>query len=427
MDMPIDAVAARPGADTPRSPEFRPAARLRELDREVGAFCEIFDAPEGTPGAAGPLSGHAFAVKEVLDQAGRQAAWGLDLLKDRIADATAPVVSRIAAAGAVCVGTTRSTALAITGDSGTRNPWDLSRTPGGSSAGSAAAVAIGAVDFAIGTQTVGSIVRPAAYCGVVGFKPSFGRVPTEGGMCLSAELDHVGFLAKDVATSRAAYALFDPVPDPLADLGGIRLIFPDTGFAMEPGAGWPAIADGVRVAAARLGWSATEGTLPDGVAATEEATLRTLLVAGIHANHGDWIRRHVDRLPAELGALAAAGARVGADRLAEALAARERIRALMDAGVPNDAVLVLPSTIDLAPKIGSGTGSRDPQRLATLIGWPALSLPWGSVAMPDGVRLPLGVQLVAKRGRDHLLLDVAERLAGQAPPTDRTWTGRRVT
>ncbi|MGX1096809.1 amidase family protein [Amorphus sp. MBR-141] len=417
MGMQTDVGVIRPGADMPRSPAFRPSGSLRELDREVGAFCEIFDAPEGVPGAAGPLSGHAFAVKEVLDQAGRRAAWGLDLLKDRIADTTAPVVSRIAAAGAVCVGTTRSTALAITGDSGTRNPWDLSRTPGGSSAGSAAAVAIGAVDFAIGTQTVGSIVRPAAYCGVVGFKPSFGRVPTEGGMCLSAELDHVGFLAKDVATARAAYALFDPAPDPVPGLGGIQLLFPDMGFEMEPEAGWPAIADGVRAAAARLGWSAAATTLPDGVARDEEAILRTLLVAGIHANHGDWIRCHGDRLPAALIALEAAGARVGAGGLADALAARDRVRALMEAAVPDDAVLVMPSIIDVAPKIGSGTGRRDPQRLATLIGWPALNLPWGTAEMPDGIRLPLAVQLVAKRGRDHILLDVAERLAGHAPPS----------
>ncbi|MGX1306839.1 Asp-tRNA(Asn)/Glu-tRNA(Gln) amidotransferase A subunit family amidase [Amorphus suaedae] len=421
MAMQTEAVA-RQGADTSPSQTDRPPSVLRELDRDVGAFCAIFDAPEAPPtaSASGSLAGRGFAVKEVLDQAGRNAGWGLDLLKDRVAETTAPVVSRILEAGAVCVGTTRSTALAITGDSGTRNPWDLTRTPGGSSAGSAAAVAIGAVDFAIGTQTVGSIVRPAAYCGVVGFKPTFGRVPTEGGMCLSAELDHVGFLAKDVATARDAYALFDPVPEAPADLGNLQLLFPDMGFDIAPEAGWPGIADGVRAAAGRLGWRAAASALPEGVAAKEEAILRMLLVTGIHANHGDWIRRNADKLPEELSVLEAEGARAGSDGLSEAIAARDRVRALMDAAVPDDAVLVIPSIIDVAPRIGEGTGRRDPQRLATLIGWPALSLPWGTAATSDGARLPLAVQLVARRGRDHLLLDVADRLEGLAPAPVRT-------
>jgi Asp-tRNA(Asn)/Glu-tRNA(Gln) amidotransferase A subunit family amidase len=425
MGMPTDAVAARPGAGMSRSPASRPADGLRDLDRGVGAFCDIFDDPAAppVPSASTPLAGRSFAVKEVIDQAGRRTAWGLEVLKGRVADSSAAVVSRIAAAGAVCVGTTRSTALAITGDSGTRNPWDLSRSPGGSSAGSAAAVAIGAVDFAIGTQTVGSIIRPAAYCGVVGFKPTFGRVPTDGVMCLSAELDHVGFLAKDVPTARAAYALFDPVPAPAGDPLRVRLLLPDMGFEIDPEAGWPGIVDGVRAAAARLGWSAAASTLPDGVAAAEEAILRTLLVAGIHANHGEWIQRNADLLPPELCELEAAGAQIDAARLAEALAARNRLRTLMDEAVPDDAVLVIPSTIDVAPKIGSGTGRRDPQRLATLIGWPALTLPWGGVTMLDGVRLPLGVQLVAKWGRDHLLLDVGERLSECAP--SMTWSHPR--
>lgn len=418
MDMPTEpADRGEPGSMRTGGREasrVKSAAELRALDRSVDAFSAIFANDDRSPDAAGPLSGLAFAVKEVLDQKGRAASWGIDILRDRVATRTAPAVSRIAEVGAVAVGTTRSTVLAIAGDSGTRNPWDTSRSPGGSSAGSAAAVATGAVDFALGTQTVGSIVRPAAYCGVVGFKPGAGIVPTEGGMCLSEELDHVGFLAGTVATVRAAFSVFEPAPA-TAPVTEARLFLPDLPWARAPETGWPALAACVRTAAARIGWTVEPLALPGDVLAQEEAVLRTLLVVGIDTHHGAFVAQNRDRLPDELVALAREGRGVDPVTYADALAARDRIRDRMAAALPKDGVLLMPSAIDLPPRIGEGTGNRTPQRLATLLGWPCISLPWGSVEVANGPRLPVGIQLVAGPGRDHALLDVTERLEAIAP------------
>ncbi len=420
MDMRINGDGRAP--ESPQAPAPGPAGRaaaslapaaLRQRDTRINAFLEVFEAPlgGGVPGTSLPLDGLTFAVKEVIDVAGRRIPWGVTALKDRVAQGTAPAVSRILAGGALCLGTTRSTALAITGESGSRNPRDPARSPGGSSAGSAAAVGAGLVDVALGTQTVGSIIRPAAYCGVVGFKPTMGVVPRDGTMLLSADLDHLGYLARDVDVVKMVHGLFQPsgTPRSIQEVCVVAPWFdggvvPEAMNALERAAGM----------ARTLGYPVRTLALPPEVAVEEEAVLQEILARGIHDNHGHWITENEDHLPPGLAELARRGAAVDDRSYRTVLERRDGIRAAMAALVGPDTVLLTLSVADRPPLLGMGTGRRDPQRLWTLLGWPAVALPTGS-AVPEpeaGTALPLptSVQLIGPPGRDFDLLDLAGRM-----------------
>src|SRR5579872_5026359 len=175
-------------------------ARARELDREL---------EDGK--CRGPLHGIPVGIKDLVDIAGWPTLAGTSWLPNTPAASDAPIVARLRAAGAIILGKTVTTQFACFDPPPTRNPWNLDRTPGGSSSGSAAAVATGMCLGAIGSQTGGSITRPASFCGVAGCKPTFGTVPLDGVYPLAASLDHPGPLARtvdDLATVLAA--IVDP-------------------------------------------------------------------------------------------------------------------------------------------------------------------------------------------------------------------------
>ena len=180
-------------------------ARIDAQDASLGAFVALLN-----PGAAreqlkqlqeagGPLQGLPVAVKDIFDTAGLPTSYGSALYAGANARCDAAIVSVIRRAGGLVIGKSSTTEFAFLHPTATRNPNAPGRTPGGSSAGSAAAVAAGLVPFAVGTQTGGSIIRPASYCGVTGFKPSFGLLPTAGLKCFSWSLDTVGLFAPSVA------------------------------------------------------------------------------------------------------------------------------------------------------------------------------------------------------------------------------------
>ena len=237
-----------------RSREFSPAEavedllrRIGQLDGALGAFRQVLhtsaraEAAQMTEELAaghirGPLHGIPFAVKELIDVGGASGCCGSQVLADRISPRDAAAVRRLRLAGAIVVGVTRShefgwgitTQHAALGS--TRNPWDASRVPGGSSGGSAAAVATGMVPLALGTDAGGSIRIPSSYCGVVGLKPTFGRVSKRGVVGLAPSLDHVGPIARDVedlATALGALVGYDPDdPTMLRDsLSGFPIAF----------------------------------------------------------------------------------------------------------------------------------------------------------------------------------------------------------
>lgn len=390
------------------------APALKRADAEIRAFVEVFEPSPSTPSAPlqdGALHGLTFGVKEVFEQRGQKSPWGVDFLYDRTGPVTASCVSKLEELGACRRGTTRSTLMAIAGESETRNPRDLSRSPGGSSAGSAAAVAANFVDFALGTQTVGSIIRPASYCGVTGFKPTFGRIATDGTMPLAQELDHVGLLASSVATIKAVVQGLtgDAPPSVRFDTVLVPRIWFD-----EPVD--PAVHAALETACRdlqNLGLSTEDFEVPQDVIASEEEVLNGLLCKGIHDNHGDFVQENRGRLPAELVELESRGQRVTADGHSALRARQQELSARMSEAVPSGAVLLCPAVCDVPPRLGGGTGSRTPQRLWTLLGWPALGIPHGRYAHQMR-HLSVSIQLVAPTMQDTALLDLGETLQSRS-------------
>src|SRR6202008_5167278 len=161
--------------------------------------------PQDTVRRPGPLSGIPVAIKDIIATSDMRSTIGSAIYRDHVPAADAWVVERLRNLGATIFGKTVSTEFAWRHPGPTVNPWNAAHTPGGSSSGSAAAVAAGIVPLALGTQTLGSLIRPAAFNGVVGLKPSFGAIPRSGVHPLSPSLDHVGFFARCV--DDVAYAL----------------------------------------------------------------------------------------------------------------------------------------------------------------------------------------------------------------------------
>src|SRR5690625_161580 len=184
-----------------RIEETEPRLKAWEHVDFAGALAAArqIDSERNTGHGLGPLAGVPVAVKDVIDVAGMPTGAGFKPFRNRIATTDSEIVRRLRDAGAIVVGKVTTAQFAAFDPPGTVNPWDASRTPGGSSTGSGVAVAAGQVPLALATQTGGSTLRPAAYNGVVGFKPSFGRVSTRGAFPVAPSLDHVGVIARSVA------------------------------------------------------------------------------------------------------------------------------------------------------------------------------------------------------------------------------------
>ena len=194
----------------------------------------------------GPLHGVPVGLKDIIHAAGLKTTSGARGFADTLPQSDAPCVTRLRAAGAIILGKLQTTEFAFSDPAVTRNPWDPARTPGGSSAGSAAAVAARMVPAALGSQTVGSVLRPAAFCGVVGFKPTYGRVSRRGVVPLAWSLDHVGIFARTVADAAlvvSVLAAHDPAdpgsaalppPDVSAVVSGVPERAPRLGLIGEP-------------------------------------------------------------------------------------------------------------------------------------------------------------------------------------------------
>lgn len=354
--------------------------------------------------ARGPLHGLLLGVKEVFDVAGYECAWGTPIQAGRIPAADAAAVARVKAAGALVAGITVSTEYAMSRPGPTANPHDPARTPGASSQGSAAAVGAGLVPAALGSQTIGSIIRPAAYCGCLGMKPTWGAIDGSGNMPLSEPLDHVGFLAADAALAGLLLGVLagdavEPAGPPPEAVALLRPWYPD---AMDP-----AVLQALAAAAIVLrgqGIEVVETQLPEGIAAGEAETLDTLLAFDMARHHGGDLDRADGRMSDRVADYIRRGRKIAPASYAAALARRREFAEALDAWAGAGAVL-MPATTGLAPLKSEGTGSRVPQRLWTLVGLPAVSVP---VARMRG--LPLGLQVVARRGADRRALAVAGML-----------------
>jgi Asp-tRNA(Asn)/Glu-tRNA(Gln) amidotransferase A subunit family amidase len=397
------------------------AAACLEKTKAIEPRLRAFEyLPKDTARRPGPLSGIPVAIKDIIATSDMPTTNGSPIYRDHVPTADAWVVERLRSLGATIFGKTVSTEFAWRHPGPTVNPWNPAHTPGGSSSGSAAAVAAGLVPLALGSQTLGSVIRPAAFNGVVGFKPSFGAIPRTGVHPLSPSLDHVGFFARRVDDVGFALSLLAASSD--ADPHGQPL----PGFQVDAGQGVPPL-DRPRLAVVRFEkWSkaepeqqqAFEGAvtkLRDKGAILEELELGELdrtnwsAINTILASEGGHIfealvARYPDRTSDRLKELVQTGKACSAYDYLAAKTLQEKLWSHFTADIAGfDAVLTLPAFGE-APKGLSYTGDAEYCAPWTFIGAPAVTLPAGF----GKNRLPLGLQIVGPYRQDHRLLRVAK-------------------
>jgi Asp-tRNA(Asn)/Glu-tRNA(Gln) amidotransferase A subunit family amidase len=411
-DLAAAARAVRQGLTTSRALVEASLARHAEVEPTVHAFAHFdperalrlaneADAAVRARGELGLLHGVPIGVKDIFDTAGIPTENGSALFAGRVPAHSAAAVIAVERAGAIVVGKTVTSELAFYHPGPTRNPHDPSRTPGGSSMGSAAGVAAGMIPAAIGSQTNGSIIRPAAFCGVVGSKPTYGRISRDGVMPFAPTLDHVGGFARtveSVAWLTAALAgeplehwWTGPLPGP-PRFAAVRTS--DWERASEPmRERFQRAVDALASAGRAVEWPSLPEGLDDGV-----AVLGTIMrVEGARS-----LVRYVKESPEEVSLVArrffAEGERIPEADYRRALAERDRLIAAFAAwAAPYDAVLTLPAMGEAPGPETTG----DPIFCTrwTLVGAPAVTIPIGKG--PSG--LPLGLQLVGAPGDDTRL------------------------
>jgi Asp-tRNA(Asn)/Glu-tRNA(Gln) amidotransferase A subunit family amidase len=346
--------------------------------------------------ARGLLHGVPVAVKDVIDTADMPTAYGSPSYAGHRPARDADCVARLRAEGAVILGKTATTEFALFHPAATVNPHDAGRTPGGSSSGSAAAVADGMVPVALGTQTAGSIVRPAGFCGVFGHKPTFGLVSTAGVLRLSEPLDTVGWFTRSTEDLRL-------VGEVLGVRAPVHTLPPRARVAFLRTAQWDAVEPGARERledlAAALG--AEDLELPGPYADLPDAQA---VIMERDAFRGLGEEREVS---AELAAVFERGSAVTEDQYMAARELAAACRVQLPGMLDQFDVVVTPAVRGQAPKGLEATGDPLFCRMWTLLGAPCVAVP--GLRGPDG--LPLGVQVVASPGRDDHAFAAAEWLA----------------
>ena len=400
-------------ADLARSCLARIAAREPEIHAWVALDPDLWLAAAEKSDAAGnpgPLGGLPLGVKDLAATRDWPTTCGSPIYAGVRAPYDAAVVALTRMAGGVIAGKTVTTEFAAFHAGPTRNPRNPAHTPGGSSSGSAAAVAAGMVPFAVGTQTAGSIVRPAAYCGVFGYKPSFGLIDATGVKPFAPSLDTVGILARAVADCR----LFAEA------VSGVDLTSPEKrrptriGWCRSPA--WGTASEAMRHAFETelpqrmrdARFTPVEVDLPPLFDEAMEAQIAIMTWEATRALSFE-LECHADLLSPGLRARLEAGAAMEHAAVAEAYRVRDAAIAAFPMVLEGHdvAALVTPSAPGVAPKFADGTGSPDFNRLWTLLRGPCVQIPGLSCAETG---LPLGVQVVAPLGADARLLAIAERL-----------------
>ena len=369
--------------------------RIRSLDPSIQAWVQVL--PQQSSGS-GALAGVPFAAKDIIETRGLATEYGSPIYKGRTGVVDAAVIRELRQCGAVLVGKTQTTAFAYRTPAPTRNPRSLDHTPGGSSSGSAAAVAAGMVPLALGTQTQGSVLRPASFCGIAGFKPTYGLFSMDGVLPLAPSLDTLGFFTESAADMLALWQALGRDADVAEDVPvGVPAIVPD----VEPSMGSAFEHALARLRAAGIATRPVDsGDMLDSL----NAASRTVMFYEGARVHEERYREHGAALQ-DLAGLVRDGLRIPPAEYEQALqhiaVCRRRISALYDVAP----VILVPAATGPAPAGLDSTG--DPRMNApwTALGTPAMSIPMGQV---DG--LPLGLQVTADRGDDARVLRTGVRL-----------------
>jgi amidase len=391
--------------------------RIAARDGEVRAWAHLD--PEAALAQAracdarapvGPLHGVPVGIKDIMDTADMPTEYGSPIYRDHRPATDAICVAKVRAAGGVVLGKTVSTEFAHRQPNiQTRNPHDPARTPGGSSSGSAAAVADFMVPLAFGTQTGGSIIRPASFCGVYGYKPTYDTIATAGVKPLAPGLDTVGTFARnldDIAWFGAALSNGEPSDIPAWSGAAPRV-------GLTRGYEWSeaetATVEAVETAAARLeeaGAKVTEVVLPNAFAGLADAQITIMRVEAAQALA--WERaNHSDRLSAPLRGLLDRGAGISVEVHDSAVTLARMCRARLDEAFAGNDVLLTASARGEAPVGLESTGDPVFNRNWTLLHVPCVTIPFGRG--PNG--MPVGVQLVARPGAHQRLLGAAKWIA----------------
>jgi Asp-tRNA(Asn)/Glu-tRNA(Gln) amidotransferase A subunit family amidase len=379
-------------------------ARIAAREPEVRAWVDWEPEPALAEAQArdaeaprGPLPGVPVAVKDIIDTADRPTQHGSAIFAGHRPVADAACVAALRAAGAVVLGKTKTTEFAAYQPTPTTNPHDPGRTPGGSSSGSAAAVGAGMVPIALGTQTAGSVVRPAAFCGVLGLKPTYGLVDRTGVGAQAPSLDTVGWFAR----SAEDLALVLDVLAPRAPTGEARrvaLLRTPHDAEADAAVHGALAAAAVALDARELAWpSAFDGLTEAQTAVQAREAALTL---------GPLRAEHEAQMSASLLGLLDEGDAVSPETHAAALALARAALAELPAILRDVDALLVPAVRGEAPAGLDSTGDPLFCRAWTLLGTPAVAVPAG--VGPNG--LPIGVQLVGRPGEDRALIALAGRL-----------------
>ena len=396
-------------------------ARIEAADPQIGALLpevnrrrrllhetEELERRWPDPASRPPLYGVLVGVKDIYHVEGFVTRAGSEVPPQLFGGPEAAVVGLLREAGALILGKTVTTEFAGFEQNGTRNPHNLGHTPGGSSSGSAAAVAAGFCHLALGSQTVGSVIRPAAFCGVVGFKPTYDRIPTAGIVYYSHSVDHVGLFTQDVAGMAVAASVVCRNWKP-ANAGGRPVLGVPEGayLAQASPEGLAAFARQIALLE-RAGYTVRHVPVLDDIAAITERH-NWMTAAEMASVHAAWFPQHEAKYRPVTAETFRRGQRVTPEQLAEGRASRMRVREQLQAtmGAEGIDLWVCPPAPGPAPEGIASTGN------------PAMTLPWTHTGMPAltvpaGLAengLPLGFQCVARADADEQLLAWAAPIA----------------
>jgi amidase len=380
------------------------AARIRELDAPIHAWVQV--APEKKIGS-GALDSIPFGVKDIIETKGLATEYGSPIYKGRIGTDDAAIVRDLRGRGGVVMGKTHTTSFAFRTPAPTRNPRDLAHTPGGSSSGSAAAVAAGMIPFALGTQTGGSMLRPASYCGVTGFKPTYGLLPLDGVLPFAKSLDTLGFFTHTAADMTALWEAMGHatiIAGLRVEVGGseqFSIAVADPLPKVEPpmAATFTKTVARLRAAGVRLVPIDIIKMLDELIAANH-----TIMYYEGARFHEQRYKEYGERLE-HMAALVREGLQIPAETYDETRRGVDRWRVRVAEIYKATPVILVPAATGAAPLGLQSTGDSSMNAPWTTLGVPAMTIP-----MPVAAGLPLGLQLTAAHGQEARLLRTAARI-----------------